>query len=101
MKRFYFTEKNIINVIKQLMFKMTTKEMPSLEITTLSGNIQLPGGAYIGCKQATVLLLSHTISDFKLIIRRDDRKGEVHEYPLDDISIQWIKDHKIPIHKKI
>ncbi|MFZ2911964.1 MAG: hypothetical protein WAZ75_02680 [Candidatus Absconditicoccaceae bacterium] len=101
MKKFYFTEKNIINVIKQLMFKITTQEMPSLEITTLSGNIQLPGGAYIGCRKSTVLLLSHTISDFKLVIRRDDRKGESYEYPLDDITIQWIKEHKIPIHNRI
>lgn len=82
------------------MFNMTTQQISSLEITTLSGNIQLPGGAYIGCKKATVLLVSHTISDFKLIIRRDE-KGEVHQYPLDDISIQWIKENKIPIHTKI
>lgn len=101
MKKFYFTHSNIKNVIKHLMFNMTTQEIPSLEITTLSGDIPLPGGAYIGCKQATVLLFSHTISDFKLVIRRDDRKGELHEYPLDNITIQWVKDYKIPIHKKI
>jgi hypothetical protein len=101
MKKFYFTQTNISAVIKTLVSKMHSQGINSIEIKTLSGDIQLPGGSYIGCKEATVLLVSQTISDFKLVIRRDNREGELNEYPLDYITIQWIKENKIPIHKKI
>ena len=101
MKKFYFTQKNIRNALLHLTFTMNTQDKPSVEITTLIGDIRLPGGGYIGCQKATVLIISHSISDFKLVIRRDDKKGELHEYPLDTMTIQWIKDNKIPIHTKI
>lgn len=95
MQKLRLTDVDINKKASSLISEMLANGISSIEITSLSGTIRLPGGAFIGTEKAIVSLASNK----KLIIRRSERNEEGYEYPLDADTIQWIKDYRIPIHK--